>query len=845
MSFEWQTEEDYDWDEEPEIVEPPQPKRRLWPWLALVGMLLVVTAVFLLYRQLSQRVELATGDVEADLAASYAVVQQAAQNRDHNLFSSLLSGRDFDWAVAQENNMATGLLFDRPGFLLEWQPSVAETAVFSQTLSPDLTSAELTTLQNYTLNIGNGLTETVTLERLDVYRLGEDRWLFAPPEREFWGVRRRLEGQLVSVRYPARDEQLVHRLAADLEAKLVQLCNSAGYTCPPEARVRLIFSPEPDSLAQATFLAALTQDREANGDIWRGAQPIVLPTPTLVGLPQNEVAYRAIFRGYAQQMLTQAINDLTGWVCCENVPYYRAVLSYQLYELGVVEWPLTVTAASPTAVSLPDGFNLGDGALVWHAPFPEIPTEFDQTPAPYVVIDFLVNKLQLPPSQIALNLVNYKQFIFGQWLTELAGPTWTEATLNDAFQKYAAVWQGEPEAAVPPEADLALLCQNQFTNEQALYRYNFAQASLTQQQSMAGSDFFFTALPDGAGLAVAGVGSSGQPETYLLLQDGSRIDVNWDQIAAIIAYPPLAVPTIADPNGRYLLWTVSPGYTAGIFYALTDLNACRAGEGCDALPLGGYPIWSPTAERLITLTVTAPWWGEAASNGLMLLRDTPTGEAANSPGFGSSIFWLDETGFGFLSQGQNGNQQIVSTDVLLSPPQTIIDNTILRTRLPEEIRPDALLIQYAQPLPTDPRILLIVAEELEAGSPDGYLIWYDRAADLVTRVVPLPPEGVIAERGYRFSPDGRFFLMTSAGQDESSTNLLLQDNARQQSSVFRLEGETLYPRHFYASWSPDGQWLAMPELGYIRLWQNGRDEQLLNFDNLDCTNAAWVARMEP
>jgi len=75
--------------------------------------------------------------------------------------------------------------------------------------------------------------------------------------------------------------------------------------------------------------------------------------------------------------------------------------------------------------------------------------------------------------------------------------------------------------------------------------------------------------------------------------------------------------------------------------------------------------------------------------------------------------------------------------------------------------------------------------------------------------------------------------------------LLLQDTGSAQILANQLLGETPYPRHFYASWSPDGQWLAMPELGYVRLWHNGQDEQLLTFDNLSCTNVAWVNKIEP
>src|SRR5690606_38055800 len=111
MSFEWQTEEDHRWDEEPAPPKPPKRGRRRWPWLVLATVLVVGTAVFLLYNQINQRVEAATDDIEADLVASYAVLQQAAQNKDENLFNSLLSGRDPAWSLAQQENIANGTLF--------------------------------------------------------------------------------------------------------------------------------------------------------------------------------------------------------------------------------------------------------------------------------------------------------------------------------------------------------------------------------------------------------------------------------------------------------------------------------------------------------------------------------------------------------------------------------------------------------------------------------------------------------------------------------------------------------------------------------------------------------------
>ena len=840
MSFEWQTEEDYSWDEEPAPPEPVEPGQRRWPWVLLVLVLLVSTAVFLFYRQLNQRVEAATDDVEADLIASYVVLQQAAENQDENLFNSLLSGREPAWAVAQRDNLVAGLLFDRPGFGLAWQPVLAETAVLSQTLSPELNAAELTTLQNYSLDIGNGLTHTVQLERLDVYRLGEDRWLYAPPERDFWGVRRRLEGQLLSVRYPARDEEIVHRLAADLEAKLVQLCSTPGYTCPPDARVRLIFLPEPASLTDATFIGALT--RQDMGDVLTGGQAIGLPTPSLVGLPQDEAGYQVLLRGYAAQMLTLALNDLLGWECCANVPFYRAAVERQLYELGVRDWPLL-----DTAVSLPNDFTLGSAALFWHAPFPEIPTDFAQTPAPYVVVDFLVNELHLTPRQIATFLISYKQFIFGQWLVDLTGSPWTQATLNHAFQEYVVQWQDEPVELAEPDFGLTLLCHDGGQQAAGLYYYDFSLETPLLLENVPDSELYFTGLPDGSGIAAAGRDENGRPQTYLLRNGEPRLDVTWNEVLGITQRPPLAIPTVTDPNGRYLLWTVAPTFAAVTFFGLTDLDSCQSGDNCEAIPLGGYPIWSPASERLLTLTVTNPWWNESLLNGLMLLRQAPQDEAINSPGFGSSIFWLDETQFGYVAQFQNGQQQVMLADIELERPQMAFSNETVRRSIPEESRPNELTIQFVSPLPNNPRLFVVLASDLESENAVTYLFHFDRATGNVTLSVTLDtllPGTALAEPGIRFSPDGRFLLITDGQEDQPSAPMLLYDTREQRFIGFDLQEQTGYPPHFYASWSPDSQWLAMPELGYIRLWHNSTDERLLKFDNLFCTNAAWVDRME-
>ncbi|VAW33660.1 hypothetical protein MNBD_CHLOROFLEXI01-214 [hydrothermal vent metagenome] len=615
-------------------------------------------------------------------------------------------------------------------------------------------------------------------------------------------------------------------------------------SCPPETKVRLLFSSDPASLTEATFFDALIRADQEN--VLSGGQAIRLPTPTLVGLPQDEVGYQTLFRGYAAQMLALAINDATGWECCQRVPIYQATVARQLYELGVGEWPLA-SSSPPTAVSLPNELLLFANEFVhWNAPFLGTSSEFAQTPAPYAVVDFLTNDLHLPTAQIAASLALTKDEPFSQWLLKLAGPEWTEATLGHAFREYVKPWQSEPSELPQPEADLLLLCRTDIGNDLAIYQYDFLEDEPLLLENLDYSEAFFTGLPNGSGLAVVGWGEDGKVETFLLRNGERRIAVNWNEVEGVTSRPPLAIPTVTDANGRYLLWTVTSGLATGIFYGLTDLDACDEGSDCEIIPLGGYPIWSPNSEQLLTLTVTNPWWREGLNNGLMLLRQELTADATGSPGFGYSPFWLNDEQFGYIVHLQNGNQQLMLTDSELSTPRMIVDNDTLRASFPAHLQPTSLAIQFANSLSTNLDTLLILAAETRTDG-NAFLVVYNQVKDEMSVLSLTHPVPNIDEMGVRISPDGRFLLMTIADETDEvapSSRLLLQETNGSQFFAYPLLGETPYPRHFYASWSPDGQWLAMPELGYVRLWHNGRDEQLLTFDNLSCTNVAWVNKIE-
>lgn len=123
-----------------------------------------------LYWQLDRRSTAAQARLTTDVAASHATILDAAQRSDGELFVSFLSGRDPDWARAQERLVRRGGFIDRSAFDLHWTPAAPVSPTV--TLAPDLRAAELTVPQAYVAEIGNGLTETVLLQQTAFYRQG-------------------------------------------------------------------------------------------------------------------------------------------------------------------------------------------------------------------------------------------------------------------------------------------------------------------------------------------------------------------------------------------------------------------------------------------------------------------------------------------------------------------------------------------------------------------------------------------------------------------------------------------------------------------------------------------------
>ena len=183
--------------------------------------------------QINQRISTATVEIETELLATHNFVLQTAVDQDEALFKANLSGRDPGWGEVQKTLLNEGLLLDRP--MLGWQheamPDQLTAEAVTVTLDATFNAAELVYPQTYVVQGSSGLTETVTLQQTAVYRLGERRWLYAPPLDDFWGDWITQGGDYLTVAYPERDREVAARLAIHLDELLGQMCKELINCC--------------------------------------------------------------------------------------------------------------------------------------------------------------------------------------------------------------------------------------------------------------------------------------------------------------------------------------------------------------------------------------------------------------------------------------------------------------------------------------------------------------------------------------------------------------------------------------------------------------------------------------
>ena len=329
----------------------PSTSRRRW-WLVLPALFTVAGVIAILV--ISRRVEDTAQSIEKDVLAAHDLVRHAVAESDAELFASLLSRSNLGWRAAYEQLFEQDILLDRTSWGLQAQ--AGDPKIVDVTLSPDLKEAEVLSEYDYSVADGSGATETVRLRQTWGYRFDRQRWLLAAPEGEFWGSWSTSEGHWLTLTYSQRDEEIGRRLAADLDAKLRELCGMPGIDCPSNWRVQLRLATEPiilNSLVEPEPAFA----RQWNFNLQANIKNMTLPTPTLIGAPTDEPGYQALYLGYALRVARAALVDRVPappeW---QPQPLYGALLDRYLIRLGLRRWPVILADrdAAPAPIPLPE-----------------------------------------------------------------------------------------------------------------------------------------------------------------------------------------------------------------------------------------------------------------------------------------------------------------------------------------------------------------------------------------------------------------------------------------------------------------------------------------------------------
>ncbi len=775
--FSWQTEDDSSWDELPTPPRPQPPRRRFWLWAVLVLAAAILTPL-IIYNRLQKQVETATAQARDDVIAAHTLSQHAAANQDTDLFRSNLSRHDPYWADVQRELVSRGLYLDRSAFGLVWW---AESALnqanpvqpISLTLSPDLLTAHITYEQEYRLtdplSSAAASNQTIRLQHTDIYRRGEDRWLRADPLDDFWGALEEVEHTYLTVQYNARDAAIATRLAEDLNGQLSTVCQTFAAVNCDDLHLTLLLSRDP-----AYFFTVLDlEDIVTTGDILR------LPSPTLVGMPLEDVGYQFLLRGYAVPLVSLAITRLTRYECCDRGLFFRAFLDKELHRLNLGPWPLT-----PDRYATLDPATAAASVLAAWDVESLLGGQSDAYLPVYSLVDFLTEatrpQLDITYWQSSLRPgMSYWSWIEPRLLTTTSPGLFNTRWLNYIEQQRQAI---PPPPIRLPEGELQISCMGGTIHYQP--------ASNSWSESNQTTSAIIRTIPGGY-LAQA-VAYQGDARSLLMVQNNHTTVITSTNQADIVygpsfftqPYPWFHFTTIdlTTPETRPQDW-------------LVNLDSCKEGE-CDLRPLRGIPIFSPDGQNMLVLV---DGLGTGSLDDIYLT--TPTAPTMRQVGRGYGWFWLDNEHFAFFYDFTNRIEMYIGqTDG--STPRHVFTNSDLSGFFPEAHADSPYHINWISPRPQAPHETLLWMTY--TGSPSYELVfqltWDDTWQTIVDTNVIWEGERAVPS----FSPDGRFYLFDQQGPNRA---LILRDIASGAEQIYAW-GQTRSTFFSTPLWLDDGRWLV-------------------------------------
>ena len=308
--FDWLSDDESSW--EPELANPSSEskrrRKRSISRILLALALIVVPAGIIILLSLNRTIDSTNERVTADVIAAHNLVKKAVNNGDIDLFDTMISSNHENWHRIQLKLFRHQLIVDRDSFgLVIPSNSTAELENYPARveLSPDLDSAEVIDYQPYLSQVVSAEPIPILLEKSSFYEHNGEGWIVAPiPDPDaYWGDWLKVRFGPLSVTYPARDEDYIERLGKDLAALVQLVCAHESINCPVDFTLRLLFARDLDSLMRLN-----DNYRTLGLSSGYAAYRIVLPAPSLIGIPTNESGYRALFHGYGSWIAAILVN---------------------------------------------------------------------------------------------------------------------------------------------------------------------------------------------------------------------------------------------------------------------------------------------------------------------------------------------------------------------------------------------------------------------------------------------------------------------------------------------------------------------------------------------------------
>ncbi len=297
--YSWETEEEAEWPDDPQPS--PMNRSRVGVKRMLLGLVLMTAVAFVaLFVYFDHRLESREEIVRQGVLAAHRTWEQAVAREDLELFTSLLGREDTGWYHSQRRLLMAGRVSSRDAFGLSLVPAPDGSPLVE--LDANWRHAEVIFPQQYAIDVPGEQTQTIHLLHTQLYQVHGESWQVAPLDEYFWGGGRIHETERLVVSYPHRDEALVQRIAAELDSEIDAVCrpHPDARECSADWRTLVIFDTAPESLLLLN---------DPSTPAMRG-RAFILPAPSLVGLPADDAAYRALYNGYTGRILSTLYNNL-------------------------------------------------------------------------------------------------------------------------------------------------------------------------------------------------------------------------------------------------------------------------------------------------------------------------------------------------------------------------------------------------------------------------------------------------------------------------------------------------------------------------------------------------------